>query len=276
MKMISQSGLLSPGGRCWSFDERGNGYARGEGTGVLIIKRVDDAIRDGDTIRAVIRNTGSNQDGRTPSITQPSMDSQLNLIKRTYRLANLDMEPTRFFEAHGTGTGVGDPIEANAIGSAFRNYRSPLDPLYIGAVKANVGHLEGASGVAGIIKALLVLEHGVIPPIAGLERLNPRIDADQLGLHVRSLTLHPYSTFTSLFTSPKTHIQSMFFYGWPFRLKRRRANPERNITGPFSLLSFSLAPCSVPQSFICRAFPSSHIAPQSLNVESRKEISNVR
>ncbi|KAI9040232.1 putative polyketide synthase [Aspergillus affinis] len=183
MKMVSQSGLLSPGGRCWSFDERGNGYARGEGTGVLVIKRVEDAIRNGDTIRAVIRNTGSNQDGKTPAITQPSMESQLSLIKRTYRLANLDMEPTRFFEAHGTGTAVGDPIEANAIGNAFRDCRSTSDPLYIGAVKANVGHLEGASGVAGLIKALLVLEHGVIPPIAGLEKLNPRIDADQLGLH---------------------------------------------------------------------------------------------
>ncbi|KAK1140234.1 Type I Iterative Polyketide synthase (PKS) [Aspergillus melleus] len=181
--MISQSGLLSPGGRCWSFDERGDGYARGEGTGVLVIKRVEDAIRDGDTIRAVIRNTGTNQDGKTPAITQPSMDSQLALIKRTYQLADLDMEPTRFFEAHGTGTAVGDPIEANAIGNAFRNCRSASDPLYIGAVKANIGHLEGASGVAGLIKALLVLENGVIPPIAGLETLNPRIDADQLGLH---------------------------------------------------------------------------------------------
>ncbi|KAJ5539524.1 hypothetical protein N7513_007856 [Penicillium frequentans] len=183
MKMISQSGLLSPNGRCRSFDERGDGYARGEGTAVMVIKRVEDAIRDGDTIRAVIRNTGSNQDGKTPAITQPSMVSQLALIEQTYRLANLDMEPTRFFEAHGTGTAVGDPIEANAIGHAFRNCRSTSDPIFIGAVKANVGHLEGASGMAGLIKTLLVLEHGVIPPIAGLEKLNPRIDAGQLGLH---------------------------------------------------------------------------------------------
>ncbi|KAJ5659894.1 polyketide synthase [Penicillium longicatenatum] len=183
MKIMSSSGLLSPDGRCWSFDERANGYARGEGTAVLVIKRVADAVRDGDTIRAIIRNTGSNQDGRTPAITQPSLESQVALIKQTYQQANIDMGPTRFFEAHGTGTPVGDPVEANSIGQAFQDFRSMSDPLFIGAVKANFGHLEGASGLAGVIKALLVLENGVIPPIAGLKSLNPRIDADKLGLH---------------------------------------------------------------------------------------------
>ncbi|KAJ5916858.1 polyketide synthase [Penicillium tannophilum] len=183
MKMMSSSSLLSTDGRCWSFDERGNGYARGEGTAIMVIKRVEDALRDGDTIRAVIRNTGSNQDGKTPAITQPSLESQITLIERTYQQAGLSMEPTRFFEAHGTGTAIGDPTEAKSIGHAFRHCRSKSDPIYVGAVKANVGHLEGASGMASVIKALLVLENGVIPPIAGLETLNPRINADQLGLH---------------------------------------------------------------------------------------------
>ena len=94
------------------------------------------------------------------------------------------MEPTRFFEAHGTGTKVGDPIEADVIGTAFWHCRSLDDPLYIGAAKANIGHLEGCSGLAGIIKAILVLENGAIPPIAGFELLNHRIDADKLHLHV--------------------------------------------------------------------------------------------
>lgn len=184
MKMMTDFNFLSKDSRSWSFDSRANGYARGEGHAVLIVKRLSDAVRNGDTIRAVIRNTGSNQDGRTPGITQPSGDSQRDLIRRTYEQAGLDMTPTRFFEAHGTGTPVGDPIEANAIGSAFCQYRSPQDPLYIGAVKANIGHLEGCSGLAGVIKTVLVLENGYIPPIAGLVSPNPEIRADKFHLCV--------------------------------------------------------------------------------------------
>lgn len=122
--------FLSPDSRCWSFDHRGNGYGRGEGIGMVVVKRISDALRDGDTIRAVIRSTGSNQDGRTPGITQPSMESQEALILATYEKAGLNPGLTRFFEAHGTGTPVGDPIEARAIGSVFREYRSAQDPLY--------------------------------------------------------------------------------------------------------------------------------------------------
>jgi acyl transferase domain-containing protein len=128
---LSNMNVLSPDGRCYSFDHRGNGYARSEGFGVVIVKRVSDAIRDGDTIRAVIRSTGSNQDGRTPGVSEPSKDAQERLIKETYAKAGLDMRTTRFFEAHGTGTAVGDPIESGAIGAAFRKYRSPSEPLYM-------------------------------------------------------------------------------------------------------------------------------------------------
>ena len=187
---MSSFNFLSPDSRSWSFDQRANGYARGEGTAVIVVKRLEDALRDGDTIRTVIRSTGSNQDGRTPGITQPSQEAQMSLIERTYKQASIDMEPTRFFEAHGTGTKVGDPIEANAIGTVFGHCRSANDPLYIGAVKANIGHLEGCSGLAGIIKAVLVLEKGAIPPIAGFESLNQQIDADRLHLHVSPGSLH--------------------------------------------------------------------------------------
>ncbi|UNI19406.1 Type I Iterative PKS [Purpureocillium takamizusanense] len=186
MKLMSDFNFLSTDSRCWIFDERGNGYARGEGTAVLVIKRLTDALRDGDTIRAVIRNTGSNQDGRTPGITQPSMESQIRLIEKTYESARVDMAPTQFFEAHGTGTPVGDPIEAQAIGTAFSAHRSVLSPLYIGSVKANIGHLGGCSGLAGVIKTILVLENGVIPPIAGFQLLNDRINADKLRLRINS------------------------------------------------------------------------------------------
>ncbi|KAF7621589.1 hypothetical protein AFLA_011883 [Aspergillus flavus NRRL3357] len=180
MKMMANANFLAPDSQCWSFDERANGYARGEGIAVLVVKRLEDALRNGDTIRAVIRNTGSNQDGRTPGITQPCLESQINLIKETYRRADIDMQPTRFFEAHGTGTPVGDPIEATAIGRAFSYYRTMDDPLYLGAVKANIGHLEGCSGLAGVIKSLLVLENGVIPPIAKFKSASNQIDTESL------------------------------------------------------------------------------------------------
>ena len=180
--ILANMNFLSPDSRCYSFDHRANGYARGEGFGVLILKRLADAIEDGDSIRAVIRSTGSNSDGRTPGITQPSRDAQERLIKETYEKAGLDLRATRFFEAHGTGTPVGDPIEAGAIGGAFGKYRSPDEPLYVGAVKSNVGHLEGASGVAGVIKTILALEKGIIPPNSNFEQLNPKIDAPSLNL----------------------------------------------------------------------------------------------
>lgn len=128
---MSNANFLSPDSRCYSFDERGNGYARGEGLAVLVLKRVTDAVRDGNTIRAVIRSTGSNEDGRTPGITQPSREAQEQLIRDTYAKANLSMSLTRFFEAHGTGTPIGDPREARAIGAAFREHRTEHDPLYV-------------------------------------------------------------------------------------------------------------------------------------------------
>ncbi|KAJ5113761.1 reducing type I polyketide synthase [Penicillium angulare] len=180
--ILSNMNFLSPDSKCYSFDHRANGYARGEGFGVLVLKRLTDAIRDGDTIRSVIRSTGSNSDGRTPGITQPSGEAQEQLIRETYKKAGLSLSHTRFFEAHGTGTAVGDPIEAHTIGRAFGKYRSPDDPMYVGSVKTNVGHLEGTSGVAGVIKTILALEKGTIPPNTNFERPNPRIDAPSLNL----------------------------------------------------------------------------------------------
>lgn len=129
---LSNMNFLSPTGRCQSFDAGGDGYGRGEGFATLILKPVSKAIADGDPIRALIRSIGSNQDGHTSSgITQPSREMQTKLIRETYRKAALDMKHTRFFEAHGTGTAVGDPTEARAIGEAFFKYRSKDDPIYV-------------------------------------------------------------------------------------------------------------------------------------------------
>jgi len=124
--------MLSPSGRCYSFDARGDGYGRGEGFAVLVLKKLSSAIQDRNPIRALIRSVGMNQDGHTGSgITQPSKGMQAQLIRQTHEKAGLDMRHTRFFEAHGTGTPVGDPIEARAIGEAFFKHRSSEDPIYM-------------------------------------------------------------------------------------------------------------------------------------------------
>lgn len=174
--------MRRPEGISYSFDHRANGYARGEGIGVVVLKRLSDAIRDGDMVRAVIRSTASNQDGRSPGITQPTKEAQVDLIRQAYARASLSPAGTRFFEAHGTGTPVGDPIEAGAISEVFTRYRSKEEPLYVGAVKSNIGHLEGAAGIAALIKAVYVLEQGVIPPNIWFEKPHAKISD---GWHLR-------------------------------------------------------------------------------------------
>lgn len=145
---MSHHGFLSKEGKCFSFDHRADGYARGEGVGSVIVKRLSDAIKDGNTIRAVIRGCGVNQDGRTPGISLPSSAAQESLMRKVYAAAGLGFEDTHMVEAHGTGTAAGDPIEASAIARTFAS-RSREIPLFIGAVKSNVGHLEGGAGIAG-------------------------------------------------------------------------------------------------------------------------------
>ncbi|WPH02495.1 Hypothetical protein R9X50_00536000 [Acrodontium crateriforme] len=168
--------LLSPDGVCHSFDHRANGYARGDGVAAIILKTVKQAIEDGDTIRAIIRGSGLNQDGKTPGITMPSPQAQADLILSTYEAAGLSLHDTMYFEAHGTGTALGDPYELSAIGQTFGANREL--PLYVGSVKTNIGHLEGCAGLAGLIKTVLIVENGEIPPLVGFERANPRFHLD--------------------------------------------------------------------------------------------------
>ncbi|KAI0112236.1 polyketide synthase PksD [Nemania sp. FL0031] len=173
---LGNMNFLSPDGRSYSFDHRGNGYARGEGVVVLVLKRLGDSLRDGDMIRAVIRASASNQDGHTPGITQPNVTAQENLIRNVYKGCGFDFRLTRYVEAHGTGTKLGDSTEAKALGRVFKTARSPKEPLYIGSVKSNIGHLEGASGLVGMLKAIMILERGIIPPNAVFEKWNPKIN----------------------------------------------------------------------------------------------------
>lgn len=145
---MGHHGFLSQEGRCFSFDHRADGYARGEGVGTVIVKRLSDALRDGNTIRAVIRGTGVNQDGRTAGISLPSSAAQERLMRTVYASAGLDFNDTMMVEAHGTGTAAGDPIEASAIARTFAS-RSKDIPLFVGAIKSGIGHLEGGAGIAG-------------------------------------------------------------------------------------------------------------------------------
>ncbi|KAJ4293019.1 hypothetical protein N0V88_005683 [Collariella sp. IMI 366227] len=176
--------FLSPDGKSQAFDHKANGYSRGEGTAFCVLKPLHLALENGDVIRGVIRNTGANQDGKTPGITLPSAEAQQTLIRRVYTEANLDLSDTAYVEAHGTGTAAGDPVEAAALGATFGKARGPGKPLYMGSVKSNVGHLESAAGLIQVVKAVMMLEKGLIPPSIWFEKPNPRIPMDQWNLAV--------------------------------------------------------------------------------------------
>ncbi|OJJ02001.1 hypothetical protein ASPVEDRAFT_887593 [Aspergillus versicolor CBS 583.65] len=172
--------MLSPEGISHTFDDRANGYGRGDGIGAIVVKRLSDALRDGDTIRAVIRGSGINADGKTPSVTQPSSTAQAELISQTYEDAGLDLSETGYFECHGTGTPVGDPLELTAIastlGAARRAAGKPA--LNIGSIKPTVGHTEGCAGLAGVFKSIMLLEKGMLVPTFGVDRVNPKLKLD--------------------------------------------------------------------------------------------------
>jgi acyl transferase domain-containing protein len=184
--MANQSslGFLSEDGRSKAFDQRADGYARGEGVSFLVLKPLSAALRDGDAIRAVIRGTGVNQDGRTPGITVPSGESQEQLIRTVYERAGLDPSNTPFVEAHGTGTQKGDAVEARVLAKTFGHCRSSQNPVYIGSVKTNIGHLEAAAGVAQVIKTILALENAMIPPNIWFKQANPNIPLDEWHLKI--------------------------------------------------------------------------------------------
>ncbi|KAI9736149.1 MAG: Type I Iterative PKS [Cirrosporium novae-zelandiae] len=172
---MTRLNFLGPEGKSYAYDHRAAGYGRGEGVGTVILKPLYKALRDGNPIRAIIRESATNCDGRTMGITLPSRGAQEVLVRQAYKNAGLDPAVTDFVEAHGTGTPAGDPLEAGAIGAAFGPGRSPDRPLYVGSIKTNLGHLEGSSGVAAVIKTTLALEKGLIPPNINFEEPNSRI-----------------------------------------------------------------------------------------------------
>ncbi|KAK3345970.1 polyketide synthase [Lasiosphaeria hispida] len=187
---MSMLGLYNEHGKTFAFDHRAkSGYARGEGIGCLVLKPLDQAIRDNDKIRSVIVNTGTGQDGKTVGMTTPSEDAQAHLMRQVYARANISPEQTGFVEAHGTGTKVGDPIEARAIHRVFGAGRTKEAPLYMGSVKTNIGHLENASGIISVIKASMMLEKGLILPNLNFEKPNDAIPLDEWNIKVPTRVL---------------------------------------------------------------------------------------
>src|SRR6185312_12954377 len=175
---FSRATMLSPDGRCKAFDARANGYVRGEGAGIVILKPLARARADGDRVRAVIRATAVNQDGQTSTMTVPSLDAQVAMLREACSRAGVDPAQVSYVEAHGTGTAVGDPIEAQAIGTVFGVPRAAGERCLIGSIKTNIGHLEPAAGIAGLIKAALCVEQGKIPPSLHFTAANPNIDME--------------------------------------------------------------------------------------------------
>ncbi|KAK4224395.1 lovastatin nonaketide synthase [Podospora fimiseda] len=189
--------MLSPTGRSRMWDADADGYARGEGVAALVMKRLSDAIADGDDIQCIIRETGTNQDGFSNGITVPSSVAQAALIRKTYAKAGLDLtnplDHPQFFEAHGTGTKAGDPKEAAAIYECFSENTNRTKPLYVGSVKTVIGHTEGAAGLAGLLKGVASIQAGIIPPNLLFNRLNPDIEPFYKGLEVPT-ALTPWPT----------------------------------------------------------------------------------
>ncbi|MEO0645861.1 MAG: beta-ketoacyl synthase N-terminal-like domain-containing protein, partial [Cyanobacteria bacterium J06650_10] len=183
---FSKGGFMSGEGRCKSFDASADGYVRSEGAGIVVLKPLKQALADGDDIYAVIRGSAVNQDGFSKGMAAPNPQAQTAVLREAYQLANINPANVHYIEAHGTGTKLGDPIEAQALGAVLAEERSHTNPCLIGSVKTNIGHTETAAGVAGIIKAALILKHREIPPSLHFNNPNPNIDFDQLKLKVQA------------------------------------------------------------------------------------------
>ncbi|MEO1399841.1 MAG: type I polyketide synthase [Cyanobacteria bacterium J06635_1] len=171
---FSKANMLARDGRCKTFDAAADGYVRGEGCGVVVLKRLSDAIANQDPIQAVIRGSAINQDGRSSGLTVPNGPAQQTVIRQALASGNVDPAQVSYLEAHGTGTALGDPIEIGALGAVFGQHRDA--PLWVGSVKTNIGHLEGAAGIAGFIKTVLALQKREIPPSLHCQQPSPHID----------------------------------------------------------------------------------------------------
>ena len=181
--IYSQARMMAADGRCKTFDAAADGYVRGEGCGIVVLKRLSDAVRDGDNIRAVIRGSAVNQDGLTNGISAPNGPSQQAVIRQALANAGVTPDDISYIETHGTGTSLGDPIEVKSIKAVLKK-RNFEQPCYLGSVKTNIGHLEAVAGIAGLIKTVLAVQHKEIPPHLNLNKINPLISLEKTPLSI--------------------------------------------------------------------------------------------
>jgi acyl transferase domain-containing protein len=184
--ILAKTRAFAPDGRCKAFDARADGFVRGEGAGVLVLKRLDRALADGDRVHAVIAGSAVVQDGRSNGLTAPNGLAQEQLVRQALRAAGVTARDIGYVEAHGTGTALGDPIEMIALGRAFRDQRDTQDKCPVGSIKTNIGHLEAAAGVAGLIKVVLAMVRRELPPSLHFESPNPDIPFAELPLRVQT------------------------------------------------------------------------------------------
>lgn len=233
---FASAGMLAADGRCKTFDQRADGYVRGEGAGVVILKPLSKALEDEDSIYAVIHSSFVNQDGKSNGLTAPNGQAQRCLLREAAKLARIETTQMYYVETHGTGTALGDPIEVSAISEVYANGRAEGQPLYLGSVKTNIGHLESAAGIAGLIKVALSMKHRTIPPQLHFTDWNPKIAADLSRLHV----------VTEAWPIPKDaylSVSSFGFGGTNAHLIVGSA-PEVDITGDPTSDQFAVLPIS--------------------------------
>ncbi|KAK1990306.1 ketoacyl-synt-domain-containing protein [Colletotrichum falcatum] len=250
--------LLSPDGKSKMWDESANGYARGEGVCAMFLKPLSQALKDGNRIDALIRETGINSDGRTQGITQPSATAQAALIRKTYRDAGLDLsrpeDRPQYIEAHGTGTQAGDPQEASAISQTFFPPNEEHEDMFVGSIKTIIGHTEGCAGMAGLLKTTLAMQHKTIPPNLHFRKLNPKVAPWYKSLHICTTPHqwplvtpgHPLRASVNGFGSGGTNVHVIV----------ETYVPEVHDNGPWGLPGRSLkSPSSAPENTDFLPFP---------------------
>ena len=209
-RLLGEGGILSASGRCRTFDAGADGFVRGEGCGVLVLKRLEEAERDGDRILGVVLGSAVNHDGASAGLTAPNGPAQERVIAEALSRAGIEPSEVDYLEAHGTATELGDPIEVRAAAAVYGEGRPPERPLLLGSVKTNVGHLEAAAGVAGVIKSLLALREGILPKHLHFETPNPRIDWERLPVRV---TAEPTPWPAGLGRPPRAGVSSFGISG---------------------------------------------------------------
>jgi acyl transferase domain-containing protein/acyl carrier protein len=230
MVAMSKFGGLSPDGHCRPFDAGATGFARGEGGGLVVLKPLSAAIANGDRIYCVILGSATNNDGASNGLSAPNPLAQEKLLRHVYRLSGVPTDRVHYVEAHGTGTPLGDPIEARSLGTVLGFGREPQKPLRIGSVKSNIGHLESAAGIAGLIKTVLSLHHRELPPSLHYEKPNPYIAFDELNLKVQN-TLTPWPDDGAPATAG---VSSFGWGGTNCHVVLREAHPDRLMLFPIA------------------------------------------